>query len=437
MKADVSADVVVVGAGPAGLTAARSAAEGGAQVVLLDASPGPGGQIWRGLQEKQSSPAAALLRKVRSLGVQMLNRAEVSFVDPQDTDELTLTVSTPGSLRRVRATTVILATGATERFLPFPGWTLPGVVGAGGLQAMTKSGLNVRGQRVVVAGSGPLLLAVAASLRGKGAHVIAVAEQARWADLIRFGLSASRLPGKGGEALRLAAGLRGVPYWPQTYPLCARGEGRLEEVTLRRGGRDQTLACDWLAAGFDLMPDTRVAQLLGCALDKSGAVQVSTWQQTSHPGVYAAGEVTGVGGVDKALLEGFIAGCAATGQIGRLREVARQVERQHAFQAVIEQSFALRPELRNLPEADTVVCRCEEVRHRDLQRCTSWTDAKLQTRCGMGTCQGRICGPATATLYGWTFSGVRPPLTPVPIADLLHAAEPRAQPAGVRDSVLH
>ncbi|ACO47428.1 putative FAD-dependent pyridine nucleotide-disulfide oxidoreductase (plasmid) [Deinococcus deserti VCD115] len=428
MRAERSADVVVVGAGPAGLTAARCAAEGGAEVLVLDASPGPGGQIWRGLREEQPGHAAALLREVRGLGVQILSQAQVSFAEPLNGSRHTLVVSTPENLCWVRANTVILATGATERFLPFPGWTLPGVVGAGGLQAMTKCGLDVRGQRVVVAGSGPLLLAVAASLQERAARVVAVAEQARWSGLIRFGLSASRLPGKSAEALKLAASLRGVPYWPGTYPLRASGNSRLEAVTLRRAGRDLTLACDWLAAGFGLVPDTRVAQLLGCALNRTGAVQVSAWQQTSRPGIYAAGEVTGVGGVDKALLEGFVAGCAATGQVRRLGDVAGQVERQRAFQAALEQSFALRPELRDLPGPDTVVCRCEDVRQRDLQGCTSWADAKLQTRCGMGACQGRVCGPATTTLHGWTVTGLRPPLTPVPISELLQAAEPRAQP---------
>ncbi|WP_285892310.1 FAD-dependent oxidoreductase [Deinococcus taeanensis] len=429
MTSDLTADVVVVGAGPAGLSAARAAAQSGADVLVLDAGPGPGGQIWRGLTEAQPGPAATLLREVRRLGVHVLTQAEVSAVESARPDRHTLVLSTPVGLRRIETPTVILATGATERFVPFPGWTLPGVVGAGGLQAMTKSGLDVRGQRVVVAGSGPLLLAVAASLRGRGAHVIAVAEQASWPSLARFALSASRLPGKGPEAMKLTAALRGIPYWPGTYPLRASGEGRLSTVTLRRGHRERTLACDWLAAGFGLVPDTRVAALLGCALTRAGAVRVNAWQRTSRAGIYAAGEVTGVGGVDKAQLEGFLAGCAATGQIERLRDVALPLGRQRRFQAALDRSFALRPEVRALPGPDTVICRCEDVRHQALTACRSWTDAKLQTRCGMGTCQGRVCGPATAALYGWSFSGVRPPLTPLPLADLLCAARPRAEPA--------
>ncbi|GGL08325.1 FAD-dependent oxidoreductase [Deinococcus radiotolerans] len=421
------ADVVVVGAGPAGLQAARTAAQGGAAVLLLDAGPGPGGQIWRGLSPAQAGVAGALLRDVQALKVTHLSRAEVSLATAGPAGGYDLVVVTPGGLRHIHAPKLILATGATERFLPFPGWTLPGVVGAGGLQAMTKSGLVIRGQRVVVAGTGPLLLAVAASLRDRGAQVVAVAEQARWPDLARFSLRASRLPGKGRETLALATRLRGVPVWPGTYPLRAAGEDRVTSVTLRRGQRTVTLDCDWLAVGFGLVPDTRLAVLLGCELQR-GAVQVGDQQQTSRPDLYAAGELTGVGGVDQALLEGFTAGCAATGQQERLAAVADRAAALRAFQGTLERSFALRPELRALPEPDTVVCRCEDVPFSALHRCASWTDAKIQTRCGMGACQGRVCGPATTALFDWIFTGVRPPLTPLRLSDLLQAAEPRAEP---------
>ncbi|MFC6664575.1 FAD-dependent oxidoreductase [Deinococcus radiopugnans] len=172
--------------------------------------------------------------------------------------------TTAAGLRQIQAERVILATGATERFLPFDGWTLPGVVGAGGLQAMSKSGLDVRGQRVVVAGSGPLLLAVAAGLRQKGARVLAVAEQAGWPGVAAFGMAAARLPGKSREALALAAGLLGVPYWADCAVVRASGADQLQSVTLRRGRRELTLDCDYLAVGFGLVPDTRVAALLGC-----------------------------------------------------------------------------------------------------------------------------------------------------------------------------
>lgn len=411
-------DIAVIGAGPAGLTAALHAARSGADILVIDAQPGRGGQIWRGAQADRPGPASDLLRALDACpNVRWQGQTEVAWAE--DSDDRGLILSSPEGLSRQPARRVILATGAVERFLPFPGWTLPGVVGAGALQAMVKSGLEVRGQRLVVAGSGPLLLAVAAGLRKAGAVVLGVAEQASMGSAARFGLAAARLGGKANEAAGLAWALRGVPYWPDTYPLRAQGTDRLESVTLRRAGRDVTLDCDWLAAGFGLVPETRVAALLGCALTDSGAVRVDAWGRTSVPGVYAAGEVTGVGGVDMARHEGMVSGCAATGQIERLGGAAAASAQHRAFQIALDTAFTLRPELKILPAPDTIVCRCEDVTHATLRGQHSWTEAKLKTRCGMGTCQGRVCGPATETLYGWRFSGVRPPLVPLPLADLL------------------
>ena len=226
-------DLLVVGAGPAGLSAALAAAQGGVSVLLADLNPGPGGQIWRGARPDGVGESGRLLREVRAHpGITPLYGAHMVLAEGSGRGRV-LQFSTPGGEVRVRPGRVIVATGATERFLPFPGWTLPGVVGAGGLQAMVKGGLEVRGARVVVAGSGPLLLAVAAGLRAKGARVLAVAEQAGLWGLAGFALAAARSGGKAGEAGRLAWALRGVPYRPGTTPLRATGSGRLERVTLQ------------------------------------------------------------------------------------------------------------------------------------------------------------------------------------------------------------
>lgn len=411
---DLKPDVLVVGAGPAGLAAALTAAQGGCSVLLLDANPAPGGQLWRGVQAGTPGEAGKLLLDVQTHpGIQTLCGAEVIWVEGRS-GAWTFQVGALAGGQRIRPARVIVATGATERFLPFPGWTLPGVVGAGGLQAMVKSGLDVRGKRVVVAGSGPLLLAVAATLNKQGARVLALAEQTPLRKLARFGLHAL---GKGRQAAQLLPDLRGVPIWPDTYPVRASGAQALESVTLRRGGRERTLQCDWLAAGFGLLPDLRLATMLGCET-AGGAVKVDAWNQTSLPGVYAAGESTGIGGVDKALAEGRRAGAAASGQVERLRGPPPR-EQYAPFVQALARDFALRPELRALPGPDTIICRCEDVTHAQLQACPTWTAAKLYTRCGMGACQGRICAPAAETLYGWPFAGVRPPLAPTPISHLL------------------
>ena len=417
---DLTPDLLVLGAGPAGLAAAHAAAQGGARVLLLDSNPAPGGQIWRGAKANDSGEAGTLLRHVQAQPLIEVRSGCTLAYAQRLAAGWRLVCSGPAGSFAVQPGRIILATGASEIFIPFPGWTLPGVVGAGGLQAMVKSGLDIAGQRVVLAGSGPLLLAVAATLRQRGAQVLALAEQTSLAHLARFGLAA----GKPSQAAGLLWQLRGIPVWADTYPLRAGGSGRLEAVTLRRSGREVTLKCDWLATGFGLRPDLRPAQLLGCAA-VNGAVQVESWQQTSQAGVYAAGEVTGIGGVEKALAEGHWAGCAATGQVERLRG-RTPADQFGPFVRSLSQHFALRPELRDLPDPQTIICRCEDVRHADLQRFSSWTQAKLQSRCGMGACQGRVCGVAASVLYGWDSLSMRPPLLPTPIATFLDSQEDSA-----------
>ena len=419
---DLTPQVLVLGAGPAGLAAALAAAQGGADVLLLDSNPAPGGQIWRGVTAAQATEAGRLVGQVQAHArIEVRPGCSLAFAERLP-GRWRLVVSGPGGAFAAQPQRIILATGATEIFVPFPGWTLPGVVGAGGLQAMVKSGLDIAGQRVVLAGSGPLLLAVAATLRQRGAKVLALAEQTPPMHLAQFG----RVAGKPAQAAGLLWQLRGVPLWAGAYPVRASGTDHLKAVTLQRGGRQVTLGCDWLATGFGLRPDLRAAGLLGCAAE-GGAVQVDSWQQTSQPGVYAAGEVTGIGGVEKALAEGHWAGCAATGQAERLRGPAPSAAFRPFVQA-LARHFALRPELRDLPDPHTTVCRCEDVQHGDLRPFNSWTQAKLQTRCGMGACQGRVCGAAASVLYGWDSLSSRPPLLPTSIATFLDTT-PHAQEA--------
>ena len=311
----------------------------------------------------------------------------------------------------VAARSLVLACGARELWVPFPGWTLPGVVGAGGLQALVKQGLPVAGSRVVVAGSGPLLVAVAASLRMHGARVSLVAEQAPALRAASF-LLAGGVTGLGrlAQAAQLLWRLRGTPLRHGWWPVRAEGSERLEAVVLATPRGPRRIACDWLACGFGLVPQTEAARLLGCALE-GDAVRVDADQRTSVPAVFAAGEVCGIGGVEVALAEGFVAGRAAAG-----RPIPR------AWRARRERARRLRPQLRGLPAPDTIVCRCEDVTFAQLAGFATAREAKLTTRCGMGPCQGRVCGPATRFLFGWRRDRVRPPLIPVPVAALAYAA---------------
>lgn len=393
-------DIVVVGAGPAGLAAAARAVESGASVVMLDDNPRAGGQIWRGTRDPQ-----AWLRNMPRDRVERIHGARV-FAMPAPGK---LAIETPQAAREIEYAKLILATGARERFIPFPGWTLPNVMGAGGLQALAKGGLPVKGKRIVVAGSGPLLMAVAKHLRDYGADIRTIAEQAHAASLARFAAGLIGKPGKIAQTLSLQAGLLGIPYHTSCWPISAQGSDRLESVTLRRGSRTWTLVCDYLACGFGLVPNLEIPSLAGCRLTETG-VAVDNYQQSSVAGVYCAGEVTGIGGLDLALAEGEIAGYAAAGKLEAARRLFPARETHRRFAWALERAFAPRPELRQLPAANTSVCRCEDVRFSRLRACANWREAKLHTRCGMGPCQGRVCGPAVEFLLGWKAESVRPPL---------------------------
>lgn len=414
-------DVLVVGAGPAGLAAAAAAEAAGRRVGLIDDNPLPGGQIWRGGQAAaMDNQASRSFAAIEQGGVERLaSTAIVAAPEPGY-----LIAETSDGPTTLRFNKLVLATGARELWLPFPGWTLPGVLGAGGLQALVKSGLPIAGKRVVVAGSGPLLLAVAAYLRKCGARVSLIAEQAPAGNVRRFAMRLALSAGKLGQAIRLRARLAGVPYLLDGWPTSASETSTGVRVSLSVKGRVRTEECDYLACGFGLVPNTELARLLGCRAEQ-GAVAVDRWQATTANNVYAAGEITGVGGLDKAIIEGRIAGAAAAGAMISPRDL-RVRDAALRFTNRLEQAFALRAELRELAAPDTIVCRCEDVPLERLAGRHSWRDAKLQTRCGMGPCQGRVCGAATRFLFGWHIDSARPPVLPAELASL--ACDPQPSP---------
>ncbi|HET9305535.1 MAG TPA: FAD-dependent oxidoreductase, partial [Candidatus Sulfotelmatobacter sp.] len=220
-------DVLVIGGGPAGMAAAARAAESGAQVGIVDDNLALGGQIWRGGEHDEHLAEAVPWReRLLHAGVSVLCGMRV-FHQPQAG---VLLAEGNEDVSELRYRKLILATGARERFLPFPGWTLPNVMGAGGLQAMVKSGLLVRGKRVVVAGSGPLLLAVAAYLREQGAEILLVCEQASWGSLTKFAAALTGFQEKIWQAFTLRKKLPGVRFAANCWPIAALGEGKLESV---------------------------------------------------------------------------------------------------------------------------------------------------------------------------------------------------------------
>lgn len=406
-------DVLVVGGGPAGLTAAACASEQGARVGIVDDNPKPGGQIWRTGISDACAELEEWSRRLISGGVKVLSGTRV-FDSPKpnivhaETDEGFLEIGY-GKL--------ILAMGARERFLPFPGWTLPNVMGAGALQAFVKSGLPISGKRVVVAGTGPLLLAVAAYLRSKGAEIPMICEQASRTSLVKFGLSLFGHRQKVAQGLSLRKELAGVPFRTSCWPIAAEGDGVLKAVLISDGAGFQKVDCDFLACGFHLVPNTELPALLGCRL-QHGFVEVDDFQQTSMPGIYCAGEPTGIGGVELSVVEGQIAGLAAAGREDVAKKLFDERRKLRKFTDALERTFALRPELKRISLPETIVCRCEDVPYARLKQYNSWRSAKLQSRCGMGPCQGRVCGPATEFLFGWSQDSIRPPVFPTRVESL-------------------
>src|SRR6516164_7338789 len=350
-------DVLVIGAGPAGIAAAVSAAQCGIRVGIVDDNPRAGGQIWRGESEKGSNLQAARWRdRLQSSSVATLFGKRV-FHQPEPG---TLLAEDADVLCELKYEKLILATGARERFLPFPGWTLPNVMGAGGLQAMVKSGLPIDGKRVVIAGTGPLLLAVAAYLRKHGAIIPIICEQVSWSHLVRFGVSLLSEPGKILQGLQLRRELGAIPFATNSWPVAAHGNQVLEHVTIVRDGKQQDIGCDYLACGFHLVPNTELPVLLGCTV-REGFVLVDEFQQTSMPSIYCAGEPTSIGGVDLSIVEGEIAGFAASDHASDARKRFSRREKHRRFARNLDRAFRLRPELRNLPSPETLVCRCEDV----------------------------------------------------------------------------
>ncbi|MFD8631333.1 NAD(P)/FAD-dependent oxidoreductase [Streptomyces sp. NPDC059533] len=452
------ADLAVVGAGPAGLAAAVTAAGLGLRVALLDAGEQPGGQYYRhpapGLGAARPEALhhgwAAFARREAALRahaeagrITYLPQHHVWTVVPGEGATEWVLHAVAGSEERavgVRAAAVLLATGAYERQLPFPGWTLPGVVGAGGAQAMLKAGLVLPGKRVVVAGSGPLLLAVAGSLSAAGATVPAVVEAGAYTAYAGHLPALLRNPGKLAEAATFGGALarHHVRLLTRHAVTEAHGTDRVEAVTVARLDRDwrplpgtaRRIPCDALAVGHGLVPQLELATGLGCATRRSPdgtiALELDAEQRTSVPGVWSAGETGGIGGAQLALLEGELAAhsIAAAGDPAP-RRLVRARARLRAFADAM--AAAHRPGgawTGWLPD-DSVVCRCEEVpagRIREAVDELGARDArtvKLLTRAGMGWCQGRMCGPAVAALAGEEPAPDRRPFScPVPLRHL-------------------
>ncbi|NED94389.1 FAD-dependent oxidoreductase [Phytoactinopolyspora alkaliphila] len=452
---DWTLDVAVVGAGPAGLAAAAAAAHTGTRVGVVDNGRRPGGQFWRHPVHR-GHEVADLQHDVHTFAALAPALHSVTYLSVHDVWSVARTDGgfTIRALHQdaevtVHARTLVLATGAYDRQLPFPGWDLPGVYTAGGAQALLKGHQVAVGPRVVVGGTGPFLLPVAAGLARRGAHVRGVFEANRTAGWLRHLPAVTGAGAKAAEATGYAATLarHRVPYRGSHAVVAAHGDGHVEAVTVARLNRDwsvrpgseRTVACDAVAVGWGFTPRLELPLALGCAtrvdVDGSVVVDVDHRQASSVPGVYVAGEATGVGGAALAVLEGEIAGLAATSlpthHLLRHRAALRR------FAAAMHAVHPVRDGWQDWLSPETVVCRCEEVTVSSIRSAVHQlgaTDArsvKLMCRAGMGWCQGRICGfPAGVIAAAETgrpadLRGLseRPIAVPIPLGVLAAAHE--------------
>jgi len=457
--------VVVVGAGPAGLSAAVAAADAGSRVLLVDAAGSVGGQFnrqlpvefragrperlqhgWREFARLRDRVAADRL-------ITHLADTNVWAVERGARTRLWLQRGAADAVGRrvwaVETAALVLATGAFDRVLPFPGWDLPGVYSAGAAQALAKGQRIAVGRRVVVAGTGPFLLPVAESLVGVGAEVVALLEANRPATVMRGWLSdplAAR--SKLTEAATYAALLarRRIPLKHGRTVIAAHGTDRVEAVTTARldhkwkpiPGTEQHLEADAVCLGFGFTPNLELATAAGCHLtegpDGGPAVTVDHNQQTTTPGIYAAGELTGIGGAALATAEGQVAGAAAAAgsspsatSRGGGERARWSVAKGKRFAVALAKAYPVRDGWLEWSKQDTVVCRCEEVSRGDVEEAVRERDAvgarslKLSCRAGLGLCQGRVCGRNVAVISGVGGEYGRPVAQPVRLGDLAGA----------------
>lgn len=463
----MSGEILVIGAGPAGLAAARTAADYGARVVLIDDNRQPGGQYYR-------HPASEALRAVRDdlfdeavRGADLLAAAKSSNVTHYPGavfygffDGGIAAFAHEDRIIRVTPGATIVATGATERPVPFPGWTLPGVMGAGAVQNLLKGQRTLPGRRILVTGNGPLTLLAAANLVRCGAEVVEVLEAAANRPPVSMLPRLLLEPGMlvRGIGYRAILAKHRVPFRSRHVIVEAKGSSRVDAAVVAPIAADgtvdharaRTLAVDTVVAGFGLVPASEITRSIGCEhvhdTGKGGWIPVRNADlETSREGVFSAGECAGAAGVEKALLEGELAGLAAAMRVGAAAgpraeihrdALRRRLARLMAFRVAIEAIYRPPASLLSLMRDDTVVCRCEEVTLAEARRwvregVNEANSLKAITRMSMGRCQGRNCASTLTRLIA-AESGVdvaevqpprpRPPLKPIGVAAL--AADP-------------
>jgi len=452
----LEADLIVIGAGPAGMAAARTAAEAGLEVLLLDEQQRAGGQIYRDVGRVKKD-------RGEILGSDYLKGRELTdALDHPKIRHLTgaivwqieagprVSFTRDGGASIAAAKRLLISTGALERPMPVPGWTLPGVMTAGAAQILLKqSGLLC--ERAVLAGSGPLLYLVAAQMCRAGTPPLALVETQSWSDrkaslqLLPGAIKGWRLLTKG---LGLLAELRraGVPRYTGATGIVLEGTGKAEAISFQAGGKRHRIDCDTVLLHHGVVPNTQAARSIGVPhrwneTQRTFVPEKDGWGRTALPEVFIAGDGAGIGGAVAARLEGQLAALEiavdleALSSADRERKsgpIRRELATELAARPFIDRAY---PPCREAlaPADETIVCRCEEVTAGEIRRaaslgCIGPNQTKAFYRSGMGPCQGRYCGLTVTELLaaanGHTQDEtghyrIRPPLKPVTLGELV------------------
>ncbi|UXI03279.1 NAD(P)/FAD-dependent oxidoreductase [Photobacterium sp. TY1-4] len=419
-------DVCIIGAGPAGMAAATQCANAGASVVLLDEQARAGGQIYRAITA-DGHPLSEVLGPDYLHGatlVQALDAAPLEHITEAtiwrvDTDR-TVYWSRHGKSEQLQAKRIILATGAIERSFPFPGWTLPGVMTAGASQILLKTA-RIAPQKAVMVGTGPLLYLLAAQLINAGAPPSAIVDT----QMPGSYLKASRhLAGALQGHQYLVKGLKllrqikqaGVAHYTQARDIEAVGTQTVEQLRFRSKGKTVCLDTATVLSHIGVIPNVQLTRAMGLdhvwdQVQRCWRPALDTFHNTSLNGVAVAGDGSGIGGAKVAELQGSLVAAEALRALGLLSQEQHQQQTEPLL-ARIHKELAIRPFLDTLypppqqalaPADRTLVCRCEEVtageiRHLARNQCHGINQIKSLTRCGMGPCQGRYCGPTVAEI---------------------------------------
>lgn len=451
-------DLLVVGAGPAGMAAAVAARQAGLSVTVVDDQPAPGGQIWRAVETVAASPRAAVLGEAFKAGVASAAafRACGAHYEPgaqlwQIEPGFRAFVTQDRQARTIEARAVVLATGAQERPAPFPGWTLPGVLTVGAAQILLKTSGQIPVKPVWLAGSGPLVLLYMKQLLDAGGQIAGFLDTTPPGRLLAALPHLPRALGRAGDLVKglswsLALRRAGVKVVRHVADLAAEGSERIEAIRYRTAsGTEVRVPAELLLVHEGVIPSIHPALALGCAVEWSAAQacyvpKLDGWGESSVPGVFVAGDGAGIAGAKAAELRGALAGIKVALAAGKLDAAAAE-ERAGPLRRRLASELVLRPFLDTLyaprpevfaPADETLVCRCEEVTAGEIRKLAQVgrpgpNQVKAFTRAGMGPCQGRQCGYTVSQILAAAekrpvdevgFYRVRPPLKPVTLGEL-------------------